>query len=68
MKEAREALTRLRICIDTGVGTTSEARELAHEANELGAIMTANRAGYPSKRRTVAHREQEADLTHNPNS
>jgi len=41
LKEAREALTRLRICLDTGVGTTSEARELAHEANELGAIMTA---------------------------
>jgi four helix bundle protein len=41
LKEAREALVRLRICLGTDIGPPEEAAALAREANELVGILTA---------------------------
>lgn len=41
LKESREALVRLRICLDTAIGPLDEATALAREANELVGILTA---------------------------
>jgi four helix bundle protein len=41
LKEAREALSRLRTCVQTQIGPTEEATALADEANELVSILTA---------------------------
>ena len=41
LKEARECLVRLRICLRTHWGGPEEAKALVSEANELVAILTA---------------------------
>ena len=41
LKEAREALVRLRICLETAIGPPEEAAALAKEADELVGILTA---------------------------
>lgn len=41
LKESREALVRLRICLATVIGPPEEAAALAKEADELVGILTA---------------------------
>lgn len=41
LKEARESLSRLNVCLKTQIGPPDEATALADEANELVSILTA---------------------------